>query len=104
MKIDWKRKLSSRKFWVAVAGFIAPILLAFGVADSTATQITGLIASCGSIIAYMLAEGIADSSRPNGNPDSSSSGNAPQDTTGDDSTPAIGFSTDDSDDSDDSDE
>ena len=101
MKIDWKRKLSSRKFWVAVAGFIAPILLAFGVADSTATQITGLIMSGGSIIAYMLAEGIADSSHPSGNPsDSSSLGNAHEANTGDNSTSAIGFSTDDSDDSD----
>lgn len=63
MKIDWKRKLSSRKFWAAVAGFVTPMLIAFGISDSTATQVTALIVSGGSLIAYMLAEGITDSSR-----------------------------------------
>ena len=29
-KIDWKRKLTSRKLWVAVAGFVAGLILAFG--------------------------------------------------------------------------
>ena len=27
MKIDWKRKLTSRKFWTAIAGFVTPLLL-----------------------------------------------------------------------------
>ena len=63
MKIDWKRKLSSRKFWVAVAGFIAPLLIAFGVSDSNAAQITALIMSGGSLIAYILGEGMIDAGR-----------------------------------------
>lgn len=25
-KIDWKRKLTSRKFWMAVVGFVTPIM------------------------------------------------------------------------------
>ena len=29
MSIDWKRKLSSRKLWLAVAGFISGLILAF---------------------------------------------------------------------------
>lgn len=60
MKTDWKRKLSSRKFWAAVAGFVTPMLLAFGATDSTATQVTALIMSGGSLIAYILGEGMID--------------------------------------------
>ena len=41
MKINWKQKLTSRKFWSAVVGFVVPILLAFGVSDSNATQTRG---------------------------------------------------------------
>lgn len=63
MKIDWKQKLTSRKFWSAVAGFIVPLLLAFGVSDSNATQIAALIMSGGSIIAYILGEGMVDAGR-----------------------------------------
>ena len=33
-KNDIIRKLTSRKFWIAVVGFITPLLLAFGVAES----------------------------------------------------------------------
>lgn len=63
MKIDWKSKLSSRKFWFAVAGFIVPLLLAFGVSDSNITQVTALIMSGGSLIAYILGEGMVDAGR-----------------------------------------
>ena len=65
MKIDWKSKLSSRKFWSAVAGFIVPLLLAFGVSDSNITQVTALIMSGGSLIAYILGEGMIDAGRKN---------------------------------------
>ena len=30
-KIDWKKKLTSRKFWVALIGFISSLLVAFNV-------------------------------------------------------------------------
>ena len=63
MKIDWKQKLTSRKFWSAVAGFIVPLLLAFGVSDSNITQVTALIMSGGSLIAYILGEGMVDAGR-----------------------------------------
>lgn len=63
MKINWKQKLTSRKFWSAVAGFIVPLLLAFGVSDSNITQVTALIMSGGSLIAYILGEGMIDAGR-----------------------------------------
>ena len=59
-KIDWKRKLTSRKLWVAVAGFVAGLILAFGGADSTAETVTGSIMSGASVVGYILGEGLTD--------------------------------------------
>ena len=41
--MDWKKKLTSRKFWMAIVGFITPLLLAFGVAETDVTQVTAII-------------------------------------------------------------
>lgn len=60
MKIDWKKKLTSRKFWAAVVGFVTPLLLAFGVAESDAAQITSIIMAGASVVAYIIGEGLAD--------------------------------------------
>ena len=60
MKIDWKSKLTSRKFWAAVAGFVAPLLLAFGVSESVVSEVTGIIMSGSTVIAYIIAEGMVD--------------------------------------------
>lgn len=58
--IDWKRKLTSRKFWAAVADFVGMLLVALHVADDTATQITALIMAGAGVIAYIVGEGLAD--------------------------------------------
>lgn len=58
--VDWKRKLTSRKFWSAVVGFITPTLLAFGVSESETTRIAGIIMAGASLIAYIIAEGLTD--------------------------------------------
>jgi hypothetical protein len=60
MKTDWKRKLTSRKFWAAVAGFVAPIMLAFGASESVTTQITAIIMSGAAVVAYIIGEGFVD--------------------------------------------
>ncbi len=60
MKIDWKRKLASRKFWMALVGFISPILIAFNVPENDVTTITSIIMSGATLIAYILAEGFVD--------------------------------------------
>lgn len=60
MKIDWKSKLCSRKFWAAVVGFITPLLLVFGVTEGQATEIAGIIMSGASVIAYIIGEGLVD--------------------------------------------
>lgn len=63
MKIDWKTKLTSRKFWTAVASAIGSIVVAFGVADSVAVEITALIMAGASVIAYIIGEGLVDAKR-----------------------------------------
>lgn len=60
MKIDWKRKLTSRKLWVAIAGFIAGLVVIFGGTSETADKITGAILSGAAVVAYILGEGFAD--------------------------------------------
>lgn len=60
MKIDWKRKLTSRKFWAAIIGFVVPLLLAFGVSEAETSQIAAIIMAGGTLIAYIIGEGIVD--------------------------------------------
>lgn len=59
-KIDWKRKLTSRKFWTAIAGFVAMLVVAFGGSEDQATQITALIMAGAAVVAYIIGEGLAD--------------------------------------------
>lgn len=58
--IDWKAKLSSRKFWTLVVGLVSGLLLIFGVDKNETEQIGGIILAAGSIVAYILGESIAD--------------------------------------------
>lgn len=62
MKIDWKRKLASRKLWVAVAGFIAGLIVAFGGDSEVAETVSGCILSGAAVVGYIIGEGLADSS------------------------------------------
>ena len=60
MNIDWKRKLTSRKFWMAVAGFVTGLILAFNGSAETAETVSGCIMSGASVIAYIVGEGLTD--------------------------------------------
>lgn len=62
MKIDWKRKLSSRKFWAAVAGFVVSVMIIFDANATSQERISGSITACGTLVCYMLAESSADKS------------------------------------------
>lgn len=59
-KIDWKRKLTSRKLWVSVAGFAAGLIVAFGGGDDIANTVSGCIMSGAAVIAYTVGEGLSD--------------------------------------------
>lgn len=59
-KINWARKLTSRKFWAAVVGFVTPIMTLAQVPDNTAVQVTAIIMAGGTLIAYIIGEGMTD--------------------------------------------
>lgn len=67
MKIDWKRKLTSRKLWLALAGFVGGLILAFNGSAETVETVTGCIMSGASIVAYIIGEGLADAGNNSGN-------------------------------------
>lgn len=58
--MNWKEKLTSRKFWAAVCGFVTPLLLAFQVSESTVTQVVSIIMAGATVIAYIIGEGMVD--------------------------------------------
>ena len=60
MKKELIKKLTSRKFWVALIGFITPLIIAFGASEAQAAQITGIIMSGASVVAYIIGEGLVD--------------------------------------------
>ena len=59
-KIDWTRKLTSRKFWISIASFVAMLLVALGRSEEVATQVTSLIMAGATVIGYVIGEGLAD--------------------------------------------
>lgn len=61
MNIDWKRKLTSRKFWMAVVGLVTQLMIAGGATESSVTQVTAVIMAAAVLITYILAEGWTDS-------------------------------------------
>lgn len=60
MQIDWKRKLTSRKFWVCVADFVSMLLIALHVAEDVATQVAALIMAGAGVVAYIVGEAVTD--------------------------------------------
>ena len=57
-KADIIRKLTSRKLWVAVAGFVSGLIIAFDGDAETAETISGLILQGASVLGYIIAEGM----------------------------------------------
>ena len=57
------RKLTSRKLWLAVAGFVTGLILAFNGSAEIAETVSGCIMSGASVIAYIIGEGLADSTK-----------------------------------------
>ena len=59
-KINWKQKLTSRKFWAALIGFATSMMVAFGVNDLTIEQVIAVITAASTLIAYIVGEGMVD--------------------------------------------
>lgn len=64
--MDWKRKLTSRKFWACVAEFVTMLIIALGGAQETAAQITALIMAGAAVVAYIVGEGLIDAASAKG--------------------------------------
>lgn len=56
----WKRKLTSRKFWMAVVGFVTALLVGFGFSESEVTQVASIIMAGATLVAYIVGEGLVD--------------------------------------------
>jgi len=65
-KEDIKRKLCSRKFWLAIAGLVTGLVGFLKNPTTDAEAITSLIMALGSVIAYIVAEGLVDAARESG--------------------------------------
>lgn len=65
-KTDIIRKLTSRKFWMAVALFVTGLITAFGGEAETAETVAGCIMQGAAVLSYILAEGWADASSASG--------------------------------------
>lgn len=74
-KIDWVRKLTSRKFWASIATFVSMMIIACGGTENQSTQVTALIMAGASVIAYVIAEGFADATYIDDNADNKASEN-----------------------------
>lgn len=60
MNIDWKRKLTSRKFWMALASFVSMLVIAFGGSQEESSQIAAIIIAGATVVAYIIGEGLTD--------------------------------------------
>ncbi len=58
--MDWKQKLTSRKFWAAVINFVTQLLIVFKVNDNEIAQVAAVIMAGAGVIAYIIGEGMAD--------------------------------------------
>ena len=67
-KITWDdivRKLTSRKFWLAIAAFVTNLMVFNGATTELVEKVTALILAGATVIAYIIGEGLADSSSTN---------------------------------------
>lgn len=63
--MNWKQKLTSRKWWAAVAGVVISVMVLLNVDSVQAERITALITAISSLVAYTLAEGFIDAAAVN---------------------------------------
>ena len=59
MEINWKQKLSSRKFWALLAALVASVISGT-ISPEVAVQVSSVIGAVGACIVYMLAESSVD--------------------------------------------
>lgn len=68
-KINWSKKLTSRKLWVSVAGFVSMMIVAMGGTENDAAQVAALIMAGATVVGYVVGEGLADAANVEGEVD-----------------------------------
>lgn len=63
--INWKQKLTSRKFWSAIVGFVTTIMVALNYDKLEIEQVAAIISAAGVLVAYIFSEGMVDKARVN---------------------------------------
>lgn len=62
-KINWKQKLTSRKFWAAVCALVTNLIVMFGGTEDSTVKVTALIMAGASVVAYIIGEGLVDAAK-----------------------------------------
>lgn len=58
--MEWKKKLSSRKLWAAVAGIVTGLAMVFGLDENVITTVAGAVTALASVVTYIITEGKID--------------------------------------------
>ena len=57
---DFIRKLTSRKFWLALAAFVTELIVVFRGDAELAESVSAIIMAGATVIAYIIGEGLID--------------------------------------------
>lgn len=60
MKINWKQKLTSRKFWAAIISLISSVCVFCKVPTGSIEAFGAIIWAAASTVAYIIGEGLVD--------------------------------------------
>ena len=68
-KLDWKKKLTSRKLWLAVAGLTVSVVTLVSGNAELAERISAIVLAAASVVGYLIAEGLVDSASADKQPE-----------------------------------
>ncbi|MEA5085124.1 MAG: hypothetical protein VB018_13400 [Lachnospiraceae bacterium] len=57
-------KITSRKFWVALAGLATAVMTFMNCDNNEIVQVASIITALGSVVGYLIANGLTDDSVP----------------------------------------
>ena len=60
--INWKQKLTSRKFWALIAALVTAVLTGMAT-ESQIAHVVSIVSGIGACVAYMFAEAKVDAAR-----------------------------------------
>ncbi len=53
-------KITSRKFWLAIAGLVTAVMAYNNCDSNTIVQVTAIIGGLGTVVGYLIANGLTD--------------------------------------------